>query len=387
MKTSRVGNVIPARNRVRYPPTVPPWTVWCTYIVIHLLLLTVQSAVTQKSYGQDSSVFQHLVIDESTGDIYIGGTNIILHLDSNLDESNRNSLSTGPVIDSKDCNVGLSCPDGESTDNINKVLVINPTNNKLIFCGSTLQGTCQLTDLADVKNNQSYAGSNDVYVAANDADKSTVAFIAPGPGNQNVLYVGSTYVEGPTRQTVPAVSSRKLGSSADSFRYAYKNSLRGGGTYLKLHKKDYFITYVHGFSESGFSYFLTVQPDVYRVPASSNYVSKIVQVCQNDQYYRSYVEMELQCGDNNIIQAATTVKPGQKLAQSLGVTTDDTVLIGVFSKGSPGELTGSAVCVYKIDDIRQKFTDNIQKCFQGSGFLGAQFYQSNFNCKFQVSCV
>ena len=99
------------------------------------------------------------------------------------------------------------------TDNVNKALVVDYENQKLIFCGSIRQGSCSKYELRNISS-----GEVDFLpeaVAANDATSSTFAFIGPQRYNRwgqgNVLYVGTTYTpHGDYRHDVPAISSRNL---------------------------------------------------------------------------------------------------------------------------------------------------------------------------------
>ena len=73
------------------------------------------------------------------------------------------------------------------------------------------------------------------------------------------------------------------------------------------------------------------------------------------------------------MQAAHLGRPGKELAQSLGISTTEDVLYAVFSKGSdssPKPAAQSALCVYSMRQVREKFTENIKECFLGRGNTG-----------------
>ena len=66
----------------------------------------------------------------------------------------------------------------------------------------------------------------------------------------------------------------------------------------------YRINYVFGFSAGGFSYFVTTQR---KTTQSSDFVSKLVRLCENDEEYISYTEIPILCtsktGENyNLVQ-------------------------------------------------------------------------------------
>ena len=66
------------------------------------------------------------------------------------------------------------------TDNVNKALVIDYNNSRLISCGSLFQGICTMRSLGNISVVEEIV---EEFIVANTAEASTVAFIAPGPGN------------------------------------------------------------------------------------------------------------------------------------------------------------------------------------------------------------
>jgi len=123
------------------------------------------------------------------------------------------------------------------------------------------------------------------------------------------------------------------------------------------------------------------------------------QVCQHDRGFYSYVEMPISCRSSSVdyplVRSVSVVKPASDLATFLRIASADLILLATFSRSehnSDRPTDESAVCLYRLSDIRQKFTENIQKCFQsGVGLnsrgqrqqLGAQF--SNRMCVSMVS--
>jgi plexin A len=153
-------------------------------------------------------------------------------------------------------------------------------------------------------------------------------------------------------------------------------------------RQQYPINYVYGFSSEGFSYFMTTQKK--DTSGNSPFISKLVRVCQNDSNYYSYTEIPLECISDStgkkfeLIQAAYLGKPGPDLANKLDITHSDDVLFTVFSVPDPiGSSTPSresALCVYSLKDIRRKFVENIEMCFQGKGSRGLGFIATNAPC-------
>lgn len=338
--------------------------------------------------GDNSTVNNHLVVHKETGTLYVGSVNRIYQLDPNLQLLAVNK--TGPYEDSPECSGYRDCPPkvrASLTNNVNKALVVDYSRAKLIACGSLYQGTCSIIGLDNVSTSESeFIGEP---IVANNETASTVAFIAPGPPSPpttTVIYVGVTYTgNSPYRHEVPAVSSRSL-NPRDNFQIVQASV--SSGTKIHVSQRDsYPINYVYGFSSEGFSYFMTTQKkDV----GNSPYISKLVRVCQNDSNYYSYTEIPIECVSEttgskfDLVQAAFVGKPGPDLANKLDVTHQDDVLFAVFSRAeNPGSsLAGkeSALCVYSLKDIRRKFVENIELCFQGKGNRGLGFIAMNAPC-------
>lgn len=394
------------------------------------LFQDVQGIISVFTTSNSSVNFTHLTLDPVSGRVYVGATNWIFQLTSNLNP--ESSVRTGPVLDSPSCSPsdcsGLSSglnggqldtssstidrSDLKLTKNVNKVLVIDPSSRMLIVCGSVHQGSCRRHSLSDVRQAESLIG---VPVAANDENSSTVAFVgkanyghsssssnagnygSPGHFNRgppqqqpghNVLFTAVTNTRlGPYRDVVPAISSRSLESPAlfSIIEDSFTDSARVDISY---HLRDYFIVkYVTGFQSNNFVYFATVQPkSPFRALEEWGSVSRLARVCSSDAGYHSYTEMTIQCRgpgsssddnyddgnmvDYNLLQAGAVLKAGSKLATNLGVREGSEVFIGTFSVGrdhsSSPDGSRSAICLFPMEEIERHFMANIHLCYNGS---------------------
>ena len=318
---------------------------------------------------------QHLTIDPSNGEVYVGGVNRIYRLYSNL--TLRQAEDTGPVQDSPNCITPVdlaSCPSASSTDNYNKILLVYPTRGKLIQCGSIYQGACYMHPLNDITMKSTHLDEN---VAANSEQDSSVGLIANGPtsmGSPDIFYVVSSFVnyQDPKvlglRDKVPAVSSRKL-TKNEEFKFMSKNSLTGRGSFIGFNtaERKPKTQYASGFDLDNYVYFFFTQNE-----KDTHHLSKILQLCKNDETYNSYIEMSLKCTKNLVdypfIQTAVLSKPGSQLANSLSAGTNEYVIFSLFSKTTDAN-SDSALCIYKMADIRTKFKENLQQCSSGKGDL------------------
>lgn len=354
-------------------------------LLLSILVVMATAKVTfiTKEYPNPnlSESFRHMTKDESTGFIYVAGVNKILKLTENL--TVNQSVKTGPEYDDPNClpyEIDL-CDKKKLMNSYSKALLIDETDKRLIACSSLFQGSCKKYWLSDITKFDGDS-SRFEYVVANSRTASTVAFIAPGPSldgelttaSPNVMYVGTTYTNiglKIIRDDIPAFCSRNL----NTLRVTYKGLSDGTTKFLETtHRTSFYVNYIYGFSSGKFSYMATVQRESTQ---SDKYITKLIRVCQGDEKFYSYTEVELVCEYNgakyNILQAAHKAKPGKYLAEALLISTTDDVLFATFSIGkvnSKEPLNDTAVCFYPLKAIKEVFTDNIVKCFKGSGNTG-----------------
>ena len=87
------------------------------------------------------------------------------------------------------------------TDNVNKALVIDYNNARLISCGSLFQGICTIRSLGNISVVDEIV---EEFIVANTAEASTVAFIAPGPQNDQGLSETQVTVDVPYDSKLPS---------------------------------------------------------------------------------------------------------------------------------------------------------------------------------------
>ncbi|KAF5292014.1 hypothetical protein FQA39_LY14131 [Lamprigera yunnana] len=309
------------------------------FLILLIAPITVWSSIINSFSDTNVKEFNHLTVDQIRGDVYVGAVNRLYHLSSQLEILDE--TSTGPKDDS---------------DDFNKVLVIDYNENGLIYCGS-LQQTCEVYNLS---NTREIFGKSKEKVVSENQSASTIAFLGRGPSNgRQVMYVGVTFKPGAT--ILPAISSRTLNN------------------------KTFTLVTSEAKIDEGYSYFLTNQ---LKNTSSTQYVSKLVRVCQEDDSYYSYTEIPMICNKGdvnfNLAQAAFVGKPGAKLAKELAITTKDSVLFVVFSEKesekSNKPSNSSALCMYSLKYIRRKFIQNIQTCFSGKVERGLDFITPSMPC-------
>ena len=204
--------------------SLPLWSTIRHSLLLVTLFISVCGGDIRNNEVTDYSQRVRLKSDEplssfvlTSNSVYVGGTNVLYQLDSE-DLVVQSLVKTGPQLDSAKCHA-KGCSGGTAnvstvlTDNVNKALVVDSENQKLIVCGSIRQGSCSKYELKNISSDE--VDFLPEAVAANDAVSSTFAFIGPQRYNRwgqgNVLYVGTTYTpHGDYRHDVPAISSRNL---------------------------------------------------------------------------------------------------------------------------------------------------------------------------------
>jgi len=272
-------------------------------------------------------------------------------------------------------------------------LLVDNDHSQLVTCGTVFQGTCQSRTLYNISLNETSTipGDNYAFVASTDQSDPAVAFIASGPSNSKQLYVGThdlltsslyesrQYTCGVTRRRLRTLATRK-----EIFEIERPNT-DDLGPFARLSEEaatspDFLVKYVSGFSVGNYSYILSTQPAVYPSNSSTRRISKLSQVCHNDPLFDSYVEMPISCQSNgkdyNLVQAATVFHPGTRLASRLGLSVTESLLVAAFYDGQD-----STLCVYRLTDIRRRFTENIQACYNSASLLvGRPFLGPNKYC-------
>ncbi|XP_043569984.1 plexin-A4 isoform X2 [Chiloscyllium plagiosum] len=366
-------------------------------LAIHLLLTLASCCEGGSVVNQDYRTFKtdnpdwvlnHLAVDQSTGSVYLGAVNRIYKLSSDLHPLITHQ--TGPDEDNPNCyppRIVQPCNEPlRLTDNINKMLLIDQGERRLIACGSLYQGICKLLRLEDLfKLGEPYHKKEHYLSGVNDSG-SVFGVIVSEQGSDAKLFV-ATAVDGKP-EYFPTISSRLLASNAEAdemFSFVFHDEFVA--SLIKIPSDtftvipDFDIYYIYGFSSGAFVYFLTLQPELINTgPGSSRqqvYTSKLVRLCQADTTFNSYVEMPIGCVRDGVeyrlLQAAHLAKAGPVLARSLGIQANrDDVLFAVFSKGqkrrsqAPDE---SVLCMFVLSSINERIKDRLQSCYRGEGFL------------------
>uniref|UniRef100_A0A8C6WL71 Plexin A2 n=1 Tax=Neogobius melanostomus TaxID=47308 RepID=A0A8C6WL71_9GOBI len=320
-------------------------------------------------------VFNHLTVHRKTGALYIGAVNRVYKLSGNL--TLLVSHDTGPEDDNKACYPPLivqPCTEPlVATNNVNKLLLIDYSQNRLLACGSLYQGVCKLLRLDDLFILVEPSHKKEHYLSSVNQTGTMYGVIVPSDEQDGTLFIGTALPRDPE-------SSAMLDYELHTDFVSSLIKIPSDTLALVSH---FDIYYVYGFASGSFVYFLTVQPEIPENSMSSSgspsdlfYTSRIVRLCKNDRKFHSYVSLPIGCVKNGVeyrlLQAAYLGKPGRVLAASLNISAQDDVLFTVFSKGQkqfhhpPDD---SALCIFTIKDINARIKERLQSCYQGEGNL------------------
>ncbi|XP_027003136.1 plexin-A1b [Tachysurus fulvidraco] len=339
-----------------------------------------------QSFSPSEWGLTHLAIHNTTGEVYVGAVNWIYKLSSNLTML-RNHM-TGPVVDNEKCYPPpsvQSCPhDLAQSNNVNKLLLVDYGQNRLIACGSASQGICQFLRLDDLFKLGEPHHRKEHYLSS-VAESGTMSGVIISEGTLSKLFIG-TPIDGKS-EYFPTLSSRKLMANeenADMFSFVYQDEFVSSQLKIPSDTLSKFpafdIYYIYGFSSEQFVYYLTLQLDTQLTSPDASgeqfFTSKIVRLCVDDPKFYSYVEFPIGCTKDGVeyrlIQDAYLTKPGKQLANSLGVSENEDILFTVFSQGQKNRAKPpkeSALCLFTLRRIKEKIKERIQSCYRGEGKL------------------
>ncbi|XP_065215125.1 plexin-A4-like [Planococcus citri] len=369
----------------------------------------IQSTSYNKTVFSDGTIkFNHLAVDVNGtfgGKIFIGAVNRLYELSSDLQL--LANVPTGPIpVNSSFLPEHDSYRETQlSADNHNKILLLDHSDNKkLISCWSVVGSHCITYHFTHTNSTISSLIPENFSepVVANTPDASTVAFISKKSHSRAELelYVAASHtVFSHNQSTVPAVAVRSL--KPDKFLQIPANHINNSSTekaiyFNKTQYRDtYIVNYVYGVSTGTYHYILTIQRN--STELGSPYVSKLIRMCCEGRNVRSlpnvYMEMPLECISNgerpyNLVQTAYVGKPGKELAKSLNVSDpDDDVLFALFSQSQDESGNSkntnnnrSALCIYSLKAINDRFKKRKKQCFGGIGNRGLGFIKPDEPC-------
>ncbi|XP_077355581.1 plexin-B2a [Festucalex cinctus] len=320
------------------------------------------------------TLINNVVQDPRTGRLYVGAVNALYQLSADLVPEAR--VETGPRRDNRQCTPPITdaCEDAIETDNHNKLLLVHGAKERLVVCGSIFRGICSLRNLSNVEHV--------IYFSDNKGEKS---YVVSTEESVSVVGVMSYFTKERDNFTVFLVA--KGYGSHDSTKLISTRILRDYGEWnifeniidaSAVQANPFVLRYLHdfrfAFKDGTFVYFLFSRTLGVQDTKNFTFISRM---CEDDQSYYSYTELQLNCSDNNKfnkVQAAYVTTPGEVLAQNLTrsgkygpVLASDKVLFVTFT--SDEDPTTSAMCMYPLRAINTRLLEIIGACYSDGGLI------------------
>ncbi|XP_075430253.1 macrophage-stimulating protein receptor-like isoform X2 [Ascaphus truei] len=327
------------------------------------------------------------------------------------DLRNLQSVTTGPTNSSQcsqcsQCSMGSARPD-QPEDTESRVLVLDPEEDILYSCGSSLRGLCFLHQLTGAKIADSkclFDKQANTPLLCRDCMSSPLGTLLTvvTRGHTVYFYLASSVDSRVAGSYSPAsVSVRRLLATEDGFADGF-HSL----TVLPQFRDSYPIRYLHTFRTEDFVYFLTVQLEE---PGGTAYHSRVVRLSAKEEEMRSYRELVLECRfepkrrrrsaepqmryeNFNILQAAHVAPVGDSLAGELGLNSADLVLFAAFAQSDPQSIRPSrmsALCAFPLNLIDKSIDDGMKKCCSNMEserqLRGLHYFQPQMYCPYNMN--
>nr|XP_040028481.1 plexin-B2a isoform X2 [Gasterosteus aculeatus aculeatus] len=323
-----------------------------------------------KEFPSDTLI-NNVVTDPRSGRLYVGAVNRLYQLSADLQVESR--TETGPKRDNKQCTppVTDACEEAVDTDNHNKLLLVQEATDVLVVCGSVFRGICSLRNLS--------AAEQLLYFSDSKGEKSYVATAEEG-----VSVVGVTsYFTKETKNFTVFLVGKGYGSH-DSTKLISTRILQDYGDWVvfdsiieasAVQANPFVLRYLHdfrfAFKDGGFVYFLFSRTLGVQDTKNFTFVSRM---CEDDQGYYSYTELQLNCSSTNKYnkaQAAYVATPGEVLARNMtesgrygSVSASDKVLFVTFTSD---EDPSRQPCMYPLVSINERLVRIIKACYSDEG--------------------
>uniref|UniRef100_A0A667ZHJ3 Plexin b2a, tandem duplicate 1 n=1 Tax=Myripristis murdjan TaxID=586833 RepID=A0A667ZHJ3_9TELE len=367
-------------------------------------LVTLATIYLSPSHGDDGptpvlefisdTLINNVVADPHTGRLYVGAVNALYQLDSQLRVESR--TETGPKRDNRLCTppVTAACEEAVDTDNYNKLLLVHGAKDTLVVCGSVFRGICSLRNLSNIEQLLYFSDTKGEksYVASAEESVSVVGvmsyFTSREGDNFTVFLVGKGYG---SHDSTKLISTRILQDYGDWV--VFDSIIEASAVQANPFVLRYLHDFRFAFKDNKFVYFLFSRTLGMQDTKNFTFISRM---CEDDQSYYSYTELQLNCSATNKYnkaQAAYVAAPGEALARNMTesgqygtVTTSDKVLFVTFT--SDEDPSTSALCMYPLHSINKRLVEIIGACYSDNGIInGKSAVYSPYSSKSEELCT
>ncbi|KAM4712047.1 plexin-B2-like isoform 1-T3 [Anableps anableps] len=352
------------------------WWVWQLTVVTIVTVCLAPCRGRNQEFSSDTPI-NNVVSDPHTGRLYVGAVNRLYQLSSNLEVESH--AKTGPKRDNRVCTppVTDACDEAVETDNHNKLLLVHSARNELVVCGSLFRGLCSLRNLSSVEDLRYFSDSNGEksYVASVEEGVSVVgvmSYFMKENDNLTVFLVAKGYG---SHDSTKLISTRLLQVVPEKEWEVFDSIIEASAVQANPFAPRYLHDFRFAFKDDGFVYFVFSRTVGAHDNKNFTFVSRM---CEDDHYYYSYTELQLNCSATNKynkVQAAFVGPAGEALAQNLSqssqfesISAADKVLFATFTSDDDT----SAMCMYPLKFINERIVKIIQACYSNEGLIDNQ---------------
>uniref|UniRef100_A0A8C9Y898 Plexin b2a, tandem duplicate 1 n=1 Tax=Sander lucioperca TaxID=283035 RepID=A0A8C9Y898_SANLU len=242
------------------------------------------------------TLINNVVSDPRSGRLYVGAVNALYQLSADLKLESRSE--TGPKRDNRQCTppVTDACEEAVDTDNHNKLLLVQEAKDVLVVCGSVFRGICSLRNLSSVEQLLYFSDTKGEksYVASVEESVSVVgvmSYFTKDRDNFTVFLVGKGYG---SHDSTKLISTRILQDYGDWV--VFDSIIEASAVQANPFVLRYLHDFRFAFKDGGFVYFLFSRTLGVQDTKNFTFISRM---CEDDQGYYSYTELQLNCSVNN----------------------------------------------------------------------------------------
>ncbi|XP_049891870.1 plexin-B2a isoform X1 [Epinephelus moara] len=349
------------------------WWAWQFALVALATICLIPSDGKETEFLSDTLI-NNVVTDPRTGRLYVGAVNSLHQLNHDLEVESR--TETGPKRDNRLCTppVTDACEEATDTDNHNKLLLVHEAKDVLVVCGSVYRGICSLRNLSNVEQLLYFSDTKGEksYVASAEESVSVVgvmSYFTKDRDNFTVFLVGKGYG---SHDSTKLISTRILQDYGDWV--VFDSIIEASAVQANPFVLRYLHDFRFSFKDGGFVYFLFSRTLGVQDTKNFTFISRM---CEDDQGYYSYTELQLNCSASNKYnkaQAAYVGTPGEVLAETMtrlgqygAVSASDKVLFVTFT--SDEDPSTSAMCMYPLQSINKRLVEIIGACYSHNGII------------------
>lgn len=326
--------------------------------MLMVLLLCAGCSSLEIANYSSSTHLHSVVINKPRGLIYIGGSNALLQLDTDL--NHIETLNRGPFHYASTCGLNDSCPEGTLKDNEFKILELIQGKNYLLACGTSYQGICSFHSLSNISNYIIIGGDTKSQFVG--SRKSSLVHYLPF-GEKDLLYVFQEYDGRDFAFSPQVMSLRELAttSTASTMKLLVNNTIVSQFSAFDImwkYKQEYFMQFVYTFEYEKHLYIvMNQQKDVATKDSIRIKIGRLCLAPDKDSLLRSYAEIELECkkGDTpySFASSASMLNGTLFISASRLQDSDDKKV---------DQTAGSLLCAESMDMVTSAFTEVYSMC-------------------------